>query len=325
MVGLYFFGLTSVSRNSDIVTFTIEKGQGTKQIINNLSDAKIIKSKIATSVYVLLHKDIIIQAGTYEIDRSLDTKEILNMLKSGNVVDNTVNVTFIEGKRITDYIKVITENFAISEEEVLNKLKDEEYLKQLISEYDFIDDSILNKDLYYSLEGYLFPATYTFYKNATIEEIFAKMLAKTQNVLDNYNTAIKESGFTNHEILTMASIIENETMVAEDRSIASQVIHKRLGINMSLGMDVTAYYGVRKDLKEELTSSDLSNENAYNTRRTSFIGLPVGPISNPSEAAIEAALNPSDTDYLYFYADKDGKLHFAKNSTEFAEIIRMYS
>lgn len=152
------------------------------------------------------------------------------------------------------------------------------------------------------------------------------MLDKTKEILDNYSVSLKDSDYNIHEILTMASIIENETMYSEDREIVSQVIYKRLGMNMSLGMDVTTYYGVKKELGEDLTTLDINDKNAYNTRPTDFLGLPVGPICNPSEASIKAALNPSDTNYVYFYAEiTTGKLHFAKTYSEFQELIRLYS
>ena len=198
--------------------------------------------------------------------------------------------------------------------------------KYLIEKYDFLSNKILNSDIYYPLEGYLFPATYEFYEDASIKTIIEKMLDKTKEILDNYSASLEESDYNIHEILTMASIIENETMLKEDRDKVSQVIYKRLNLNMSLGMDVTTYYGARKNLSEELTTVDLNELNAYNTRNTSFLGLPVGPICNPSEASIKAALNPSDTDYVYFYAEiATGKLHFAKTYSEFQELIRLYS
>ncbi len=326
MVGLYFYGLTPVSKTSDKVTFKITSGTGTRNIINDLYEANIIKSKISTMVYVKLHKNVIIQAGTYEIDRCLGTKEIINMFNKGKVKNDTVTITFIEGKRITDYVKVISENFSYSEDDVIKTMSDTSYLKELINKYDFLSDSILNSDLYYPLEGYLFPATYEFYKSASIKSIIEKMLDKTEEVLDNYNVSLNNSDYDIHEILTMASIIENETMHKEDREIVSQVIYTRLNKNMSLGMDVTTYYGVRKELGETLTNLDINDKNAYNTRPTSFLGLPVGPICNPSEASIKAALNPSDTDYVYFYAEiETGKLHFAKTYSEFQELIRLYS
>jgi len=326
MIGLYFYGLTSVSTKSERVTFTVESGKGTKSIINDLYEAKLIKSKISTMIYVAFNKDIIIKAGTYELDRNYSTKEIFEMLNDGKIKNNTITITFIEGKRLTNYVEAISDKFGYSEDEILKVMSDQNYLEELIGKYWFLDKSILNSDIYYPLEGYLFPATYEFYEDANIKTIIEKMLDKTANVLDNYSTSLKESDYSIHEILTMSSIIENETMIADQRDEVSQVIHTRLDINMSLGMDVTTYYGARKDLGEELTKVDLNAQNAYNTRNTSFIGLPVGPICNPSEASIKAALNPSDTDYIYFYAElSTGKLHFAKTYSEFQELIRLYS
>ena len=324
MIGMYFYGLTSVSKKSEIIKFNIEPGTSTKEIVDNLAKSKLIKSKIATLIYLKLNH-IIIQAGTYELNRNLDTKEIFEKLNSGNIIKNTVTITFIEGKRVTDYVDQIHKKLGYSEEDIYKVMSDQEYLKELIKKYDFLDESILNKDIYYPLEGYLFPATYEFYKDESIKSILEKMLAKSGEVLDNYSAAINASKYSTHEILTMASIIENETMVKEDRPIVSQVIYKRLDINMALGMDVTTYYGARKALSEELSPSDLDSKNAYNTRNTSLIGLPVGPICNPSEDSIKAVFNPSSTSYVYFYADKEGKLHFANTYSEFQDLKRKYS
>ncbi|MBE6156879.1 MAG: endolytic transglycosylase MltG [Firmicutes bacterium] len=326
IVGLYFYGLTSVSKKEEKVTFNIAANTSTKEILNNLYKARLIKSKISSMIYVKLNSDIVIKAGTYELDRSYDTKKILEILSDGYVINDTVSVTFIEGKRITNYVSIISEKFGYSENEILDVMNDSNYLKELINKYDFLDERILNSDIYYPLEGYLFPATYEFYEDASIKGIIEKMLDKTKNVLDNYSNLIGASDYNIHEILTMASIIENETMIADQRDEVSQVIYKRLDLNMSLGMDVTTYYGVQKALSENLTKSDLNSVNAYNTRRTDFLGLPIGPICNPSEASIRAALKPSDTNYLYFYADiKTGELHFAKTYNEFQNLIQKYS
>ena len=324
LIGMYLYGLTSVSKDSEKVTFKVSNGSSMKEVINDLSEAKLIKSKIASFIYVKLNKNIMIKAGTYELDRSNDTREILKILSNGEVINNTIKVTFIEGKRIVDYVKVISKNFGYSEDEIYETLNNQSYLKELIKKYDFLTDDILNSDIYYPLEGYLFPATYEYYKDASIKAIIEKMLDKMQKVLDNSNVSLSSRSV--HEILTIASIIENESVFDEDRSIVSQVIYKRLSSKMSLGMDVTTYYGVKKALGETLTKSDLNSENAYNTRRTDFLGLPVGPISNPSSKSIVAAINPSDTNYLYFYADiSTGKLHFAKTYSEFQALIRKYS
>jgi len=341
MIGLYFYGLTSVSKNDEKVTFTVESGTSTRRIIDKLYEAKLLKSKISSLIYIKFNDDILIKAGTYELNRNNNTKEIFEIISGNNAIQDVITVTFVEGKRLVDYVSVISEKFGYSEKEILEVISDNDYLRELINKYAFLDESILNSDIYYPLEGYLFPATYEFYKDASIKTIIEKMLDKTKNVLDNYNTSLNEADYDIHEIFTIASIIENESIGKEadilycqnnktekyiDRHVVSQVIYKRLNTNMSLGMDVTTYYGVKKSLKEELTLSDLNDNNAYNTRRTDFLGLPVGPICNPSEASIKAALNPSDTDCVYFYAEiSTGELHFAKTYSQFQTLIQKYS
>lgn len=340
IISLYFIGLGSVSKKSDKVKFVINSGSSTRKVIDDLYDVNLIKSKIFTMLYVKFKGDILIQAGTYELDRKYDTQEILDIISKGKVVQDTITVTFVEGKRLLNYVDKISETFGYSKDEILSVINDKEYLTALIDKYEFLDSNILNSDIYYPLEGYLFPATYEFYKTSSIKAIIEKMLDKTKNVLDNYSVSIKESDYSIHEILTIASIIENESIgkIADinyckkdnteyvDRHVVSQVIYTRLNSNMSLGMDVTTYYGVQKLMSDTLTKSDLNAKNAYNTRRTDFKGLPVGPISNPSEASIKAALNPSDTSCIYFYADiTTGELHFAKTYKEFQKLIQKYS
>lgn len=330
MVCLYFYGLTPVSKNSEKVLFTV--GGSKRKVINDLYEAGLIKSKIASNIYIRLNKNVSPKAGVYELNRNSSTEQIFRTISSSsNSKVDTVKVTFIEGKRLVDYVKVISNNFDYSEDEILKTINDKEYLEELIKKYDFLTTDILNSDIYYPLEGYLFPATYEFFKDASIKQIIEKMLDKTKNVLDNIKADM--AGKNVHEILTIASIIESESKFQEDRAKVSQVIYKRLDIKMNLGMDVTSYYGAKKALSETLTKSDLASKNAYNTRNTEFLGLPVGPICNPREDSIKAALNPSNTNYLYFYADvygKDGKeyvgkLHFAETYNEFQSLIRKYS
>ena len=123
----------------------------------------------------------------------------------------------------------------------------------------------------------------------------------------------------------MASIVEKEALNAADRAMVAQVINKRIELNMNLGMDVTSYYGVQKDMKESLTVVDLNDNNPYNTRVATFLGLPVGPICNPSLESVEAVLNPADTDYIYFYADIiTGNVYFTDDYNEFLEFERLY-
>ena len=151
------------------------------------------------------------------------------------------------------------------------------------------------------------------------------MLNVTNEKLSPLKNEITSNKLSVHELLTIASIAEKEANSNSDRAMVTQVIYKRLDMNMSLGMDVTSYYGVQKSMDEILTTVDLNDENPYNTRVTTFIGLPVGPICNPSIGSINAALNPADTDYLYFVADiLTGKVYFAKDINGFNELVKKY-
>lgn len=329
-VSFYFSNLKPVDKKDNtLITFIIENGSTLKKVTQDLKDANLIKSENIVYIYAKLNNISNIQAGTYTVKRSMDIKEILEKFQTGDIDKEGFNVSFIEGKRITDYVKVISTNFGYSEDEVYDIITDNVFINELINKYWFLTDDILNKDLYYALEGYLFPDTYTFYKTASIKDIIYTLLDNTDRKLSKYKDDITNSKYSVHELLSMASIIELEGNTNEDRYSISQVIYKRLNIGMSLGMDVTTYYAVKKSMKEGLTYQDLAVKSPYNTRLTdgSMNGkLPVGPICNPSLSSIDAVFNPTDTNYLYFFADiKTGKVYFAENEQGFYDLIKKYS
>src|SRR5699024_373966 len=133
----------------------------------------------------------VLQAGVYDLNRGMSLEEIINHLTVGKVIDDSVSITFVEGKRLLAYVKQISEIFGFAEDDILVKLSDETYLKSLINKYWFLTDEILNDKLYYALEGYLYPNTYQFSKDATIEEIIDKMLSATDSVLSKYRSLIE--------------------------------------------------------------------------------------------------------------------------------------
>ena len=223
--------------------------------------------------------------------------------------------------RIKSYAKQISEKFSYSEDEILGVWNNKEYLQELIDKYWFLTDDILNDKLYYALEGYLYPNTYQFKKDASIKEITEKMLDTTGVFLGKYKSEIENSNYSVHEILSMAGIIELEAVSNEDREKVSQVIYKRLNLGMTLGMDVTTYYAVKKDFSSELTKEDLDTCNPYNTRSNCVTALPVGPICSSGLESIVATINPASTDYYYFVADKNKKTYYAKTQSEFNAII----
>jgi len=308
-----------VSKKSDEVTFVIKPGTNKVEIVSSLKKAGLIRSNLATLIYVFFTSDNL-QAGTYIIDRSDSTFEIIKQIELGQTkeVPATIRITFVEGKRFVDYANLISNNFDITYDEIIAKGEDKTFLKELIAEYWFLDESILDEDIYYPLEGYLAPNTYEFYQTADIETIIRKLLDQTDINLTKLKGNIEKSDYTVHELLTMSSIIEKEAVKKDDREKVSQVIYKRLDTNMNLGMDVTTYYAAFKDMKETLTAADLDAYNAYNTRNRNFIGLPVGSICNPSVESIVASLNPSKTNYVYFIADVDtGDVYFMETYEEF--------
>ena len=320
--------LSPVSKSKDIVEFTIKKGEGKEKIVENLKDAKLIKSKYATFIYIVLSGKKNLQAGNYELSRDMSVKDIITSLSTGDVVNvkrDEVRITFKEGDTLKNFVTMVANETNIDYDEAIKKLSDKAYLKGLIADYWFLTNDILDEDIYFPLEGYLYPETYNFYKETNIEQVIRKVLNVTNERLEPLKSKIENSKYNIHELLTIASIAEKEANTNSDRAMVTQVIYKRLSLNMALGMDVTSYYGVQKEMTETITQLDLNDKNPYNTRVTTFIGLPIGPICNPSIGSINAALEPADTDYLYFVADiNTGKVYFAKTNEEFNALVKKY-
>lgn len=174
------------SKSDGAIEFVLEKGWGVNKIADELEKNNLIKNAFVLKVYIKLNDTPSFQAGTYLLSKSMSADEIIGSLTTGtNVVENSVKVTFVEGKYFPYYIKKISENFEFSEEEIMTKVNSEEFLNKVIKKYWFIEEDILNKDIYYPLEGYLFPDTYEFKKDATIEEIILKMLDAMEIKLNN--------------------------------------------------------------------------------------------------------------------------------------------
>ena len=263
------------------------------------------------------------QAGTYNINKKDKMSDILEQIGKGDtrMIAKTIRLTFKEGKILEEMAEIVAENFDnISKEVFIDTIKEETFIKELIEKYWFLTDEILDKEIRYPLEGYLFPETYDFYLTASPKEIIKLILNHTEKRLAPYKDKIEKSGYSVHDILTIASIVEKEANSSEDRHQVSQVIYKRLDLGMSLGMDATTYYSAGKRMTEDLYEKDLKKKDGYNTRVLDFKGLPVGPICNPSEQSIDAALNPSEGEYVYFYAIQ-GKDYFFETQTEFSNFI----
>lgn len=317
--------LGPVQSNSEKGIVSIAEGSGINGIAEKLENEGFIKSATAFKIYCKLNNDVTMQAGKYELDKNMSVEEIIKSLKTGNIVDETVKITFIEGKNMRSIASLIAEKTNNTEEDVFNLLQDEKYIDSLIEKYWFIDDIVKDEDIYYALEGYMYPDTYILTnKDEDVKTIFGRMLDKMSSVLEVYRDDIDSSDYSIHELLSLASVVELEAKNDEDRDEVAGVFYNRLNKKMALQSDVTTYYACKIDMSErDLTANELASKNPYNTRSTSMAGkLPVGPICMVSDTSIRAVINPKKTSAIFFVADKNGKVYFSKNNTEHERIIQ---
>lgn len=318
----YNYNLESVSKKSEEVIFNVNENETFLTLSDNLKENDLIKSEFFYKIYIKLNNPVGLQKGVYTLNKNMSVNEIVDILEGGSTYSETIRITFKEGINMRKVIKLIVENTNITEQEILNKLNDKEYLDKLIIKYWFLKADIKNENIYYSLEGYLYPDTYELKKDATIEEIFETMLDNTSKKLKKYETNLLNNKYTIHELLTLASIVELES-VGNDRNGVAGVFYNRLNSNWALGSDVTTYYAIKIDMNErDLYQKELDEYNAYNTRNSKMAGkLPVSPICNPSILSIEAVINPTKSNYYYFVADKNKKTYYSKTYNEHLNTI----
>ncbi|OGH04574.1 MAG: hypothetical protein A2W22_04895 [Candidatus Levybacteria bacterium RBG_16_35_11] len=267
--------------------FVVKKGDGIREISYNLRHEGLIKDSI---VFFLQTKrlglDKQIQAGDFRLNPSMNASEIAYILTHGTL---DIWVTIPEGLR--------AEEMADLFEKKLPSYK-----------ADWRDHLIAN-------EGYLFPDTYLFPKDGDINTVLSLMKTNFQNKYDSVK-ATKTTDLTDQETLIAASLIEREAKYAKDRPLVASVILNRLEIGMKLDIDATLQYALgyqeneKRWWKKNLTTDDLEITSSYNTYKVA--GLPPTPISNPGLSAISAAMNPVNTNYLYYISDKSGNLHFSE-------------
>ena len=323
LIGSYIYCTSPVSSSKKDVTFIVKDGDSLVEIGNNLEDMGLVRNGKFFPVYAILKNSKDIYAAKYELNTSMSLGDIVSELKDGGKNVDEITITFKEGLNMRQIAKVISKNTNNSYDDVIATCSDETYINSLINKYWFITKDIKNKNIYYSLEGYLFPDSYNFSsKNVSTIEIFNKMIDHMDKKLSPYKKSLKKSSYSIHQILTMASIVELEGVDRNSRKDVAGVFYNRLNKKMNLGSDVTSYYGVKKSMTSDLSQYELDQVNPYNTRATSMKGkLPVGPICNASLVSIESAINPSSHDYYYFVADKNGKVYLTKDYEAHNKVI----
>ena len=321
----YNVNLKAVSNESTEVEFMVDSGSTYYNVISKLKSEGLIRNELVFKLYIKFNSVNDIQAGTYKLNKNMDVKDIVEVFSKGNTYNpDAIVITFKEGKHMRSIASAIAQYTNNTEDAVYNLIKDKEYLNSLINEYWFIDESILNNNLYYSLEGYLYPNTYEFKnKDVSIKEIFGTMLDEMDKQLNPYKTDILSNKYSVHELLTLASVVELEGANSNDREGIAGVFYNRLKIGEPLGSDVTTYYAEKLEMSDrDLYTSEINEANNYNTRSYHLAGkLPIGPICNPGVESIKAAIEPEEHDYFFFVADKYKKTYFTKTNSEHVAII----
>ncbi|WP_374718028.1 endolytic transglycosylase MltG [Neobacillus sp.] len=292
-------------------------GSSVSGIGERLEKNGIIKDAKVFKYYVKFKNESGFMAGIYELSPSMDIQEIVDRLKTGKVLaEASFKITIPEGKQLKEIAAIMAKATNQDETQVFNQLNDKEFIKELMNKYpDLLTSDILNPQIKYPLEGYLFPATYPFYKpNPTVEEMVNAMLNKSQHVLADYiERGKKEKNLTVHQLLTMASLIEEEATEQADRKRIASVFYNRIEKGMMLQTDPTVLYAQGKH-KERVVYKDLEVDSPYNTYK--HTGLPPGPIANAGRVSLEAAVDPEESDFYYFLATSDGKVIFTKTLEE---------
>lgn len=310
--------------NDENVDITIPMGSSVSTISNILEENGIIKDARIFRFYIKFKNEHDFQAGEYTFTPATPLDDIIESLKRGKVVAEAIyTITIPEGKTIEDIAVIFSNILPFEKEDFLETVNDPKYIDKLISMYPTIlSEEILDTDVRTPLEGYLFAATYDFYEEEpTIESVVETMLEKTEEVVSPYQDEIASKDLTVHEALTFASLLENEARTAEERKKIAGVFYNRLEEGMKLQTDPTVLYALGEH-KDRVLYEDLEIESPYNTYYID--DLPIGPISNFNENALEATINPEETEFLYFLHDSDGNIHYAKTLDEHNRLRQQY-
>ena len=312
-VSLWLYSsLTSVRAHDKSNQFiVIEKGTAPGAIIDRLASDGVIESPLATKIYLRTLGDAgKLQAGEYQFDSPISPLQVLRELETGET--QTIKLTIPEGFTRFDIAKRIVEKMPqeqpVTEQQVLLLMENTELVRDISPEAK-------------NLEGYMYPSTYSFPRGTKPETVVEHLVQQFKKVWKpEWTATAKAMGRTPHEIVTIASLIETESGVENERPTVSSVIYNRLAKKIPLGIDQTVVYIAKMQNRWEgtINRSDLDADSPYNTRR--YGGLPPGPISSVSESAINAALNPANTDYLYYVRNvdaNDGSHWFYASAAEF--------
>ena len=279
--------------NSNIkeVKIKVEKGASTEDIAQAVYEGGLISNRLWFRVQSKLYKfDSKYREGVYSLNTSMDDKRIMEMLTADEIIQSeSIRVTIPEGFNIAQMAQRLEELELFPAEDFLEAVNKNEY------DFEFLED--IGQGRKNKLEGYLFPDTYFFSSDATAQEVVIRMLNRFEEISNKYKQGLAGMDYSFDDVITIASIIEQEAKLDEERAIISGVMYNRLEDEMKLQMCSTVQYALQKRTSN-LSYDDLEVESPYNTYK--YPGLPTGPICSPGEASIKAAFLPESHDYFFF-------------------------
>jgi UPF0755 protein len=312
LTGLYLwlYYHTPASPHAPPQTVTILAGTNLLQIATQLEEAGLIRHRWMLVLYIkLLHPGAPLQAGEYALRATMSPVQIVQLLRSGKVIQHALTIP--EGATVEEIAMLVA----------AKGLGDRQAIVALASDQAFI--ASLGLDLP-SLEGYLFPDTYYVARGMRERDLLALMVRTLRH---NYSAEIaaraQQMGLSQHEVLILASLVEKEAQLDDERPLIAAVYHNRLRQGMRLQCDPTVIYALGERFDGNLRKADLDVDSPYNTYR--YAGLPPGPIASPGRHSIEAAVTPAPVDYLYFVATKQqGKHQFSRTLAEHNQAVWKY-
>jgi UPF0755 protein len=307
-VSLYRYATKPVGGSEALAVVWIKPGQSFSETVAQLQEVGLVTAPNRFRwLAALTGDDRRVQAGEYRLSTSMTPRAMLNTLVRGRILLHKVLIP--EGSNLFRISEILEEAGLVSRDAFLEKASDRVLMQALGVEGP-------------TFEGYLFPETYQFPRGVTAEEVIRTMVAHFFSVfLPSWADRAHAMGFTVHQIVTLASIVEKETGKPDERALIAAVFMNRLKRGMRLESDPTVIYGI-KNFDGNLTRKDLETPTPYNTYQIS--ALPPGPIGNPGRAAIEAVLYPSGESYLYFVSKNDGSHQFSRTLAEHKRMVRRY-
>ncbi|MFC9597410.1 endolytic transglycosylase MltG [Peribacillus butanolivorans] len=322
IVGLVgFLYINSAMKPVDPDDDTIKKvkipiGSSVNGISTLLEEQGIIKDARVFKYYIKFRNESGFQAGEYKLSPSMPIQDIVTSIKTGKLMkEATMKITIPEGKQLIQIADIIAVKTDQDPKEIFKTLNSEKFVNSMQERFpELLTSEIENKNVLYPLEGYLFPATYDFYEEKpSLEAIVIEMLKKTEETLQAYETQMDKKDYSVHQMLTFASLVEEEATAQVDRGKIASVFYNRIKKDMPLQTDPTVLYA-KGSHKSKVLYKDLEVKSPYNTYKNK--GLPPGPIANAGTTSIDAVLKPEKTDFLYFLATPEGEVLYSKTLEE---------